>query len=142
MISASSMGLLFLLLKWGTAFRRLSIEYNLFLGLGRIFSQKLGVQVCLPSHIGTLDKRQCMHRLPCIRPNQRQRWFRVCPVSWVVLWGPRLCVRCVHLRLFDFSENQDLSAKTFTTSSAGKREILGFLLWATQVFYDDFCNNA
>jgi hypothetical protein len=107
-------------LRWGIASRRLSIGCSLFLWLGRISSQKSGVQALLPSRKGTWDKRRCIHRLPCICPSQRQRWFRVCPASLVVLRVPRLCVRCVRLQLFGSSENQGLSAKTFTTSSAGK----------------------
>jgi parallel beta-helix repeat protein len=126
------MGVLFLWLKLGIAFRRLSIGYSLFLWLGRIFSQKLGVRACLPSRTETWGKRLCIRRLRCIRPSQRQRWFRVCPVSRVVLRVPRLCVRCVRLQLFGSSENQGLSAKTFTTSIAGKT---GNIRFSTPLYY-------
>jgi len=123
---------LFLWLRWGIASRRLSIGCSLFLGRGRISSLKLGVRAYLPSRKGTWGKRRCIRRLQCICPSQRQRWFRVCPVSWVVLRVPRLCVRCVRLQLFGSSENQGLSAKTFTTSSAGKT---GNIRFSTPLYY-------
>ena len=126
------MGVLFLWLRWGIAFRRLSIGCSLFLWLGRIFSRMLDVRVFLPSRTGTWGKRRCTRRLRCICPSQRQRWFRVCPVSWVVLRVPRLYVRCVRLQLFGSSENQGLSAKTFTISSAGKT---GNIRFSTPLYY-------
>ena len=61
-----------------------------------------------------------------------QRWFRVFPASSAALRVPRLCVRCVRLQLFGSSENQGLSAKTFTTSIAGKT---GNIRFSTPLYY-------
>jgi hypothetical protein len=111
---------LFLWLRLGIASRKLSIVCSLALWQGRISSQKSGAPVSLPSHTGTRGKRRCTRRLQCRYPSRQQRWFHVCPVSSAVLRVPTLCGRCVRLQLACSSENQGLSAKTFTSSSSAK----------------------
>lgn len=111
---------LFLWLRLGIASRKLSTVCSLTLGQGRISSQRSDVQACLPSHTVIRGKRQCTHHLRCRCPSRQQRWFHVCPASSAVLQVPRLCGRCVRLQLGGSSENQGLSAKNFTISSAEK----------------------
>jgi hypothetical protein len=105
---------LFLWLRLGIASRKLSTVCSLTLAQGQISSQKSDVQACLPSHTATRGKRQCTHRLQCTSPSRQQRWFHVFPASSAVLRVPRLCDRCVLLQPVCSSENQGLSAKTFT----------------------------
>ena len=123
---------LFLWLMLGIAFRRLSILCSRLLWLGRISSRKSGVQACLPSHTVTRGKRPRTRRLQCTRPSRQQYEFHVFPASLAVLRVPRLCVRCVRLQLFCSSENQGLSAKNFTTSSA---EETGNIRFSTPLHY-------
>ena len=111
---------LFLWLRLGIASHKLSTVCSRALGQGQISSQKSDVQACLPSHTATRGKRQCTRRLRCRCPSRQQRWFHVFPASSAVLRVPRLCGHCVLLQLGGSSENQGLSAKTFTISSAGK----------------------
>ena len=105
---------LFLWLRLGIASRRLSIVCSLALGQGRISSQKLDAPARLPSHKVTRGKRPRKRRLRCKRPSLPQRWFHGCPAFSEALRVPKLCVRCVRLQLVCSSENQGLSAKTFT----------------------------
>jgi hypothetical protein len=105
---------LFLWLRLGIASRKLSTVCSLTLGQGQISSQQSDAQAHLPSHTATRGKRQCTHRLQCTSPSRQQRWFHVCPASSEAPLVPRLCGRCVRLQPVCSSENQDLSAKTFT----------------------------
>jgi hypothetical protein len=111
---------LFLWLRLGIASRKLSTVCSLALGQGQISSQKSDAQACLPSHTATRGKRQCTRRLQCRCPSRQQRWFHVCPASSAVLRVPRLYDRYVRLQPVCSSENQGLSAKTFTISIAEK----------------------